>query len=138
MADDPSSDVSDSTTTTYRPGTCNIGTRQRQRRYRLAAVAFLAGVVYVAVVALSSAPTALELGAFVPFSLGVEWYLQGRRSFCAALGFAGRYEFDGGSGEVPDEDARTTDRRYAFRLTVLGLVGGATLSLVAYAVTVLV
>jgi hypothetical protein len=130
--------VSESTTPTYRPGACNIGTRQRRQRYRLAGGALLAGVVYVAVVALSSVPAALALGAFVPFSLGVEWYLQGRRSFCAALGFAGRYEFEDDAGEVADTDARTTDRRYAFRLTVLGLFGGGGLSLVAYAVTVLV
>lgn len=130
--------VSQSNRTGYRPGACNIGTRQRRQRYRLAGVALLGAAAYLALVGLSDAPTVLTLGTFVPFSLGVEWYLQGRRSFCATLGFAGRYAFEASEGSVTDSEAVRADRRYAFRLTLLGLLGGALLAVGAYATLVAV
>jgi hypothetical protein len=136
-------DVSDSTTEVYRPGACNIGVHERRRRYRLAAGALLAAVGYLAVVVVTGLPAVFALGAFVPLSLGCEWCLQGRRSFCATLGFAGRsfcatlgfagrYAFPGARGRVPDGGARQADRRYAFRLTILGLLAGAVLTLGTY------
>lgn len=125
--------MTEPTTTGYRPGACNIGPHERRRRYRLAAGAFLVAAAYLVVVAVSGVPAVFALGAFVPFSLGCEWCLQGRRSFCATLGFAGRYAFAGQAGEVTDDDARRVDRRYAFRLTLLGLLTGAGLSVATYA-----
>ena len=125
-------------TTGYRPGACNIGDRERRRRYRLGAGALLVAAVYLAVVFVSGVPAVFALGAFVPLSLGCEWCLQGRQSFCATLGFAGRYEFAGDSGAVSDEAARRADRRYAFRLTLLGLVAGGLLSGVTYLTLLLV
>jgi hypothetical protein len=125
--------VTQSTTTGYRPGACNIGPRERRRRYRLAAGAFLVAAAYLLVVAVSGVPAVFVFGAFVPLSLGCEWCLQGRQSFCATLGFAGRYAFADRAGEVTDEAARRVDRRYAFRLTLLGLLTGAGLSLATYA-----
>ena len=125
-------DVSDATTERYRPGACNIGARERRRRYRLAAGALLVAVGYLAVVVVTGLPAVFALGSFVPLSLGCEWCLQGRRSFCATLGFSGRYAFPGARGTVPDGDARQADRRYAFRLTILGLLAGAVLTLGTY------
>lgn len=124
--------MTESTTSAYRPGVCNIGNRERRRRYRLGLGAVLVGVAYLAVVAVAGLPAVFALGGFVPLSLGCEWYLQGRQSFCATLGFAGRYEFAGEAGEVPDTEARRADRRYAFRLTVLGLLCGGVLAAAAY------
>jgi len=74
----------------------------------------------------------------VPLSLGTELLLQARRSFCAAPGFRGRFDFggdgatpgddgvatDGGAGRVTDPAARRADRRYALRLTVVGVLVG--------------
>lgn len=71
---------------------CNIGGRDRRRRYRYAGVCGLVAVAYAAGVLVWSAPTALLLGLFVPLSLGVESLLQARRSFCARLGFRGRFD----------------------------------------------
>lgn len=100
----------------YEPGVCNIGSAERRRRYRYAGVCAVAAVAYAAAVLATSVPTALLLGLFVPFSLGTEFLLQARRSFCANLGFRGRFDLrgdgsgsvatDGGSGESGD---RTTE-----------------------------
>ena len=118
----------------YRPGVCNIGARERRRRYRYAGACAVAALAYAAGVLASSAPTGLLLGLFVPFSLGTEFLLQARRSFCASLGLRGRFDLggeggdgvatDGGAGRVTDPEARAADRRYSLRLTLLGVVGG--------------
>lgn len=99
----------------YEPGVCNIGSAERRRRYRYAGVCAVAAVAYAAAVLATSVPTALLLGLFVPLSLGTEFLLQARRSFCASLGFRGRFDLrgdgpasvatDGGSGGSSD---RTT------------------------------
>ena len=125
--------MTESTTSGYRPGVCNIGSHERRRRYRLGVGAVLVGIAYLAFVAIAELPAVFALGVFVPLSLGCEWCLQGRQSFCATLGFAGRYEFAGEAGAVPDDEARRADRRYAFRLTLLGLLGGGVLAVAAYA-----
>ena len=140
----------------YRPGVCNIGGHERRRRYRYAGVCALAAVAYAVAVLAWSAPTALLLGLFVPLSLGTEFLLQGRRSFCASLGLRGRFDLrdadresvasvaaDGGRGGSPggseevgrvtDPSALAADRRYALRLTVLGVLGGAAGSALVYA-----
>ena len=138
----------------YRPGVCNIGGRERRRRYRYAGLSAVAAVVYAVAVLALSVPTALLLGLFVPLSLGTEFLLQARRSFCAQLGFRGRFDLredgvddrvtaDGGdgrvegtpgaAGRVADPDARRADRRYALRLTVLGVLGGGAGAVLVYA-----
>lgn len=106
----------------------------------VALVAFLGAGGYAAFVTVSGAPTVLLLGLFVPFALGIEYGLQASRSFCATLALQGRYDFrgdGGGTGSVEDPTARQTDRRYALRLAVLGLLGGALLTGVVYAVALL-
>ena len=149
----------------YRPGVCNIGGRERRRRYQYAAVCGLAAVAYAAVVLAWSGPTALLLGLFVPLSLGVEFLLQARRSFCARLGFRGRFDLrdgdgnesvaadgsghaDGdvrpvalpdevsGVGRVTDPSDRAADRRYALELTALGVLGGAVGTTLVYVAAV--
>jgi len=132
--------------TDYRPGVCNIGSRERRRRYRYAGVCAAAAVAYAAGVLVTTLPAALLLGLFVPLSLGTEFLLQARRSFCARLGFRGRFDFggeddgpvatDGGGSRVTDPAARAADRRYAFRLTVLGVLGGAAGAVLVYGAAV--
>jgi hypothetical protein len=119
----------------YRPGACNIGSDARRERRRVAAVALFGAIGYATFVLVTPAPRFLLLGLFVPLSLGVEWWLQARRSFCATLALQGRYDFrgDGGTGAVEDETARREDRRYAVRLTVVGLAAGAVLTGLIYA-----
>lgn len=94
----------------------------------------MAGVYLTALLAVPASPAALALGLFVPFSLGLEWFLQGRRAFCGTLG--GDREDTGGRctrGGAEGRTARPPDRRYAFRLTLLGVFGGGLLTVVTYA-----
>ena len=91
----------------YEPGVCNIGSAERRCRYRYAGVCAVAAVAYAATVLATSVPTALLLGLFVPLSLGTEFLLQARRSFCASLGFRGRFDLRGdGPGSVATDGGR--------------------------------
>lgn len=126
----------------YRPGVCNIGPAARRERRLVALVSLTGAVGYAAFVLVSDLPTLLLLGLFVPLSVAIEWGLQARRSFCVTLALQGRYDFrdtatDGGYGTVDQSTAREQDRRYALRLTLIGLVAGAVLTALVYAVAVL-
>lgn len=121
----------------YRPGACNIGGSERRRRYRYAAVAFGAAAAYLAAVLLADAPTVLLVGLFVPFSLGTEWALQARRSFCASLALSGRYSFEGDEGTVADADAHRSDRNAGLVFAGVGLAVGTVATGVVYGAVVL-
>lgn len=130
----------------YRPGACNIGRAARRQRARVALVSLVGAVGYATLVLASDLPTLLLLGLFVPISLGIEWGLQARRSFCVTLALQGRYDFretrtDGGAtgqgrGAVPDGTARTEDRRQALWLTLVGLGAGAVVTALVYGAAV--
>ncbi|MEE6210264.1 hypothetical protein U3A55_08860 [Salarchaeum sp. III] len=116
----------------YVPGTCNIGEQERRRRYRIAYAAFALAIAYVAVVAAASVPAVLVLGAFAPLAVGIEWYVQGRESFCVRLAWRGRFSFGGDRGSVSDADARRRDRRHAAELTAISILAAAVLTAVSY------
>lgn len=122
-----------STPPAYQPARCNIGSTERRRRYRLATGAYVAALAYAATVVLSGAPAFLLVGLVVPLSLGTEWLLQARQSFCAGLALSGRFSFEGRVGRVPNGPARESDRRYGFRLFLLGLGAGVGATALVYA-----
>lgn len=105
---------------------------ERRQRYRLAAGSYIAAVAYAATILLADAPQFLLVGLVVPLSLGTEWLLQARRSFCAGLALSGRFKFEGRLGRVPDGPARESDQRYSLRLFLVGLGTGVVTTSVVY------
>jgi len=122
----------------YEAGVCNIGGAERRKRRRYAGVAFGVAAAYLLVVLVSSLPTLLLAGLFVPLSVGFEMALQARRAFCVSLALSGEYAFDDESGPVSAADARATDRAAGLKLAALGLGGGAVTTGLVYAVVSLV
>ncbi len=94
-----------------RPGTCTIGSATRRQCRRVAAV---------------DSPG----GPFVPFALDVERCPRARQSFPVTLAL--RRGTASGRGPVDSDVARRTDRQYAARLTLLGVLGGAALTAAVY------
>jgi hypothetical protein len=108
--------------TDYRPGQCNIGSEQRQRRARIAALAFLTAAVVVAAYLAGGLPEPLLLVVFVPLAVGFEWAFQAYESFCVRLALAGQYAFGDDREEVPDAANRRTDQLYAAKITVTSVL----------------
>lgn len=100
----------------YIPGTCNLGKSEVKRRQLVA----LLGLVLSGSSAISlwnSALTtriSLVLPLFV-FSVG---YIQSRKKFCMAYGFAGAFNLGklGELARVADPADRAADRKMAFRI----------------------
>lgn len=119
----------------YRPGTCNIGSAERQRRFRIGWVSFLVAAVYTVVAVMSSWPRWTLLLAVVPWFGGFLGYLQGRRAFCIGFAMRGVYNVGDAVGtETPVEDpeAVQADRREARRLTVVAVVAATVVTGLIY------
>jgi hypothetical protein len=116
----------------YRPGLCNIGPAEVERR-RGSAVAATAmtGIVAVLILALGLPPAARI--ALLPFATAtaITW-LQVTRRFCVAFGAVGLRNFGalGGETAVADRAARTADRRTTLRMILEGLAYGALVTVV--------
>jgi hypothetical protein len=121
----------------YRPGACNIGEEERRRRGHLSAVSAAVAVAYTFAVILTTLPSFLLLGLFVPITLGVEWGIESRRAFCARLAFAGEFRFRGQRGSVEGGKRHRRDVATATRITAVAALIGATLTTVVYGLTIL-
>jgi hypothetical protein len=122
---------------TYRPGSCNIGERQRKRRIGVAAAAFTAAAAYAGAVAVGALADPLLVGVFVPLAVGFEWALQASTGFCVRLALLDRYDFrsaDGGAaGTVTDPSHRRADHEYAAKITVTAVALAGATTAVAWA-----
>ncbi len=115
----------------YRPGVCNIGPAEVERRRRSAiAATVMTGIVAVLILALGL-PSGARL-ALLPFATAtaITW-LQVTRQFCVAFGAVGLRNFGalGGETAVADRAARTADRRMTLRMILEGLLYGALITL---------
>ncbi|GGM62602.1 hypothetical protein GCM10009017_10880 [Halarchaeum rubridurum] len=113
---------------------CNIGRRERRRRYTYAAAALVAAGAFVVGVVLGVVPQELVPALFVPLALAAEWYLQASKSFCAALALLGRYSFEDADehGAVEDPADRAADQQYAVQITATAVVVAALVTTVVF------
>lgn len=112
----------------YIPGTCNIGKSEiRQRQFVAVVGAFL--TVFIGIGLLSNEdPNPPRFFIFFPaliFSIG---FVQSRKKFCLAYGFAGTFNFGrlGKASKVASPEDKKADRKMAisiFRQSVLLALG---------------
>lgn len=106
----------------YRPGACNIGPAEINRRRWTGHLGAAATIVGGALLLALDAPTWMRLALFVPAAVGAAGYIQAATRFCADYGWRGVVNF-GEAGHrratsVADRAARAADRRMA--LTIAG------------------
>lgn len=120
-------------TVQYRPGVCNIGPAEIERRRRSAVVATVLAIAVGVVILVADFPNPARLAMF-PFAAAaaITW-LQVTRRFCVAFGAAGILNFGslGTTESVGDAAARAADRRTARRMIIEG-VGYGLLVAVAF------
>lgn len=105
----------------YVAGSCNIGSTEIHRRYRVAIVGALAYLAIAIYILLSDAPSVLRFIAFLPAMAASVGFNQGRRKFCLAYGLMGVFNFNAGNSvtKVVDPIALAADRAYAFKILAI-------------------
>ena len=105
---------------TYIPGTCNIGKGEVRRRQVVALIGATLSVFTLAGLISTSAAPGARLGIFIPLSVASIGWVQSRKKFCLAYGFAGTFNVGkmGDIKRVASKEDRAADRKTA--LVILG------------------
>lgn len=103
---------------TYIPGTCNLGKSEVRRRQLVALLGL--GLAIFSGFSLWNASLSAKFTLFLPFFVFATGYVQSRRKFCMAYGFAGAFNLGklGELSRVQDPAFREADRKTA--LAILG------------------
>jgi hypothetical protein len=122
----------------YRPGVCNIGPAEIDRRRRAGHLGLLVTVVLFAILIVANAPPILRPLLALPAIVAASGYLQAWSRFCAGFGARGIFNFGpvGPVESVPDVDARARDRVRARQIGLASLAIGVGVAVVAVALPV--
>jgi hypothetical protein len=117
----------------YRPGVCNIGPAEIERRRRAGYAGLVAAAALGALLLAFRAPAWSRLAVAAPMSIALSGFIQARCKFCAGYGMAGLQNMGelGAEQRVDDEGARRADRARALRINVAS-IGGGLLSAIAF------
>lgn len=102
----------------YIPGTCNIGGGEVTRRRMVALLGLILTLSSTATLISNEASRQSRFGIFLPaFVMSIGW-VQSRKRFCLAYGFAGTFNFGsmGNLSKVSDQAARSADRKTAIKI----------------------
>lgn len=109
---------SNSTTPEYIPGTCNIGKGEIRRRQLVALLGLFLTISSMTALISTDAAKSARFSIFLPamvFSIG---FVQSRKKFCLAFGFAGTFNFGklGHLSRVASAAERKADRATALKI----------------------
>ena len=101
---------------TYIPGTCNLGKSEVRRRQIVALGGAL--LALFSGIGLTGASLAAQPTIFLPFMVFAIGYVQSRKKFCMAYGFAGAFNLGklGEMAKVSDPADRAADRKMALKI----------------------
>jgi hypothetical protein len=99
----------------YIPGTCNIGGGEVTRRRMVALLGLILTLSSAATLISTEASRQSRIGIFLPALVMSVGWVQSRKRFCLAYGFAGTFNFGslGKISKVSDQAARAADRKTA-------------------------
>lgn len=102
----------------YIPGTCNIGAGEINRRRMVALIGLILTISSLATSIANSASRQARLSIFIPALIMSVGWVQSRKKFCLAYGFAGTFNFGklGAISRVADPAARAADRITAIKI----------------------
>lgn len=112
----------------YIPGTCNIGKSEiRQRQFVALVGAFLTVLIGIGLLS-NEDPNPPRFFIFFPALIFAIGFVQSRKKFCLAYGFAGTFNFGrlGKASKVASAEDKKADRKMAisiFRQSVLLALG---------------
>ena len=114
----------------YIPGTCNIGGDELRSRRIVAAVGLILSLSALAIFIATDVSQSARLGIFIPLLMMSIGWVQSRKKFCLAYGFAGTFNFGklGHLSRVSDPIARAADRRTALMIIAQSTLYAAVLT----------
>ena len=114
----------------YIPGTCNIGGDELRSRRIVAAVGLILSLSALAIFIATDVSQSARLGIFIPLLVMSIGWVQSRKKFCLAYGFAGTFNFGklGHLSRVSDPIARAADRRTALMILAQSTLYAAVLT----------
>ena len=123
-------------TADYVPGSCNIGTGEIRRRQFVALIGLVLSISSLTTLILTSAPRGARLGIFIPLAVASIGWVQSRKKFCLAYGFAGTFNFGklGQLSRVADSASRAADRKTALNILFQASAYAAVATAIIYAI----
>jgi hypothetical protein len=119
----------------YIAGSCNIGKVEiRQRQVVALAGAIISAISLVGLIA-TDAPRSARFSLFIPLMIFAIGFIQSRKKFCLAYGFAGTFNFGklGAVSRVSDPIAKKADRKTALTILAQSTLLALVLTLTAFA-----
>lgn len=119
----------------YIPGTCNIGGGEVTRRRMVALLGLILTLSSTATLISTEANRQSRLGIFLPALVMSVGWVQSRKRFCLAYGFAGTFNFGalGKLSKVSDQAARAADRKTAIKIFVQSALYAAVITAIVVA-----
>lgn len=119
----------------YIAGTCNLGAGEINRRRVVALIGLLISLSTLLTFISTGASRSVRLGIFLPLLMMSVGWVQSRKRFCLAYGFAGTFNFGklGQLSRVADPADRAADRRTALIIFAQSALYAAALTLLVIA-----
>jgi uncharacterized membrane protein len=104
--------------TTYIPGTCNLGKTEVRRRQIVALIGLVFSISSGAGLIAANANFTGKLSLFLPLMIFSVGFIQSRKKFCLAYGFMGTFNLGklGDISRVQDPADRAADRKTALNI----------------------
>ncbi len=122
----------------YIPGSCNLGQGEVNRRRMVAALGLFLSISAFASLISTGASREARLLIFIPLLVMSIGWVQSRKKFCLAYGFAGTFNFGkmGDLARVSDPADRAADRRTASVILGKSALYAAALTLLVVALPI--
>jgi len=122
----------------YIPGTCNIGGDELRSRRIVAAFGLVLSLSALTAFITTDASQSARIGIFIPLLVMSIGWVQSRKKFCLAYGFAGSFNFGklGHLSRVSDPIARAADRRQAIMIFAQSTLYAAALTALVVALPI--
>ena len=131
--------------TVYSAGKCNIGENEIAQRNRIGyfglILTIIGFVVYVIGIYTIKLEPIIGLGLFIPALMGSVGLIQARSKFCAAYGFAKKYNVSSGLGvilHVEDVVHQKRDRNKALIIVIQSILIATVISLVSVIIGIII
>jgi hypothetical protein len=118
----------------YIAGSCNIGKGEIRRRQTVALLGVFLVFFSATTILGTDQPRSARLSIFLPAMIFAVGFIQSRKKFCLAYGFAGTFNFGklGSISKVQNEADKKADRKTAFNILVQSLVLAAVITAIFF------